>query len=119
MTTDIKRLIRKKQRLYNKSKKSKKPSHKKAFKDMRSLIRNKLHKNYWDYLNNMLDPEKDNNSIQKFWKYIKSTKQDTMGIGTLKNNGVLVETAEQKAEMLNNQFTSVFTIENTTNMPSK
>jgi hypothetical protein len=33
MTTDIKRRIRKKQRLYNKSKKSKKPSHKKAFKD--------------------------------------------------------------------------------------
>ena len=118
MTTDIKRLIRKKQRLYNKSKKSKKPSHKKAFKDIRSLIRNKLHKNYWDYLNNMLDPEKDNNS-KKFWKYIKSRKQDTMGIGTLKNNGVLAETAEQKAEMLNSQFTSVFTTENTTNMPSK
>jgi hypothetical protein len=63
MTTDIKRRIRKKQRLYNKSKKSKKPSHKKAFKDIRSLIRNKLHKNYWDYLNNMLDPEKDNDGI--------------------------------------------------------
>jgi hypothetical protein len=42
-----------------------------------------------------------------------------MGIGTLKNNGVLAETAEQKAEMLNNQITSVFTTENTTNMPSK
>ena len=42
-----------------------------------------------------------------------------MGIGTLKNNGVLAETAEQKAEMLNNQLTSVFTTENTTNMPSK
>jgi hypothetical protein len=55
---------------------------------MRSLIRNKLHKNYWDYLNNMLDPQKDNNST-KFWKYIKSRKQDTMGIGTLKNNGEL------------------------------
>jgi F0F1-type ATP synthase assembly protein I len=38
MTTDIKRLIRKKQRLYNKSKKSKKPSHKKAFKGMRILL---------------------------------------------------------------------------------
>ena len=101
MITDIKRLIRKKQHLYNKSKK---PSHKKAFKDIRSLIRNKLHKNYWDYLNNMLDPEQDNNS-KKFWKYIKSRKQDTMGIGTLKNNGVLAETAEQKAEMLNSQFT--------------
>jgi hypothetical protein len=66
----------------------------------------------------MLDPEKDNNS-KKFWKYIKSRKQDTMGIGTLKNNGVLAETAEQKAEMLNSQFKSVFTTENTTNMPSK
>ena len=60
----------------------------------------------------MLDPEKDNNSK-------KSRKQDTMGIGTLKNNRVLAETAEQKAEMLNNQLTSVFTTENTTNMPSK
>jgi hypothetical protein len=30
-----------------------------------------------------------------------------MGIGTLKNNGVLAETAEQKAEMLN-IFTSVY-----------
>jgi hypothetical protein len=69
MTTDIKRLVRKKQRIYNKSKKSKKPSHKKAFKDIRSLIRNKLHKNYWDYLNNMLDPEQDNNS-KKSRKYI-------------------------------------------------
>jgi hypothetical protein len=65
-----------------------------------------LHKNYWDYLNNMLDPEKDNNS-KKFWKYIQSRKQDTMGIGTIKNNGVLAETAEQKAEMLNSQFTSL------------
>ena len=32
---------------------------------------------------------------------------------------VLAETAEQKAEMLNNQFTLVFTTENTTNIPSK
>jgi hypothetical protein len=39
-----------------------------------------------------------------------------MVIGTLKNNGVLAETAEQKAEMLNSQFTSVFTTENTTNI---
>jgi hypothetical protein len=51
-----------------------------------------------------MDPEKDNNS-KKSRKYIKSRKQDTMGIGTLKNNGVLAETAEQKAEMLKNQYT--------------
>ena len=63
----------------------------------------------------MLDPEKDNNS-KKFLKYIKSRKQDKMGVGTLKNNGVLAETAEQKAEMLNSPFTSVFTTENTTNI---
>ena len=42
-----------------------------------------------------------------------------MGICTLKNNGVLAETAEQKSEMQNNQPTSVFTTENTTNMSSK
>ena len=37
MTTDIKILIRKKQRLYNKSKKSKKPSHKKSFQRHQKL----------------------------------------------------------------------------------
>lgn len=66
----------------------------------------------------MLDPEKDNNS-KIFWKYIKSRKQDMMGISTLKNNGELAESSQQKAEMLNNQFTSVFTTENTTHIPSK
>lgn len=60
----------------------------------------------------MLDPKQDNNS-KKFWKYIKSRKQDTMRISTLKNNGVLAETAEQKSEMQNNQFRSVFTTEKT------
>ena len=65
----------------------------------------------------MIDLEKDNNS-KKFWKYIKLRKQDTMGIDTIKNSGILAETAEQKAEMLSNQLTSVFTTENTTNMPS-
>ena len=37
MATDIKRLIRKKQRLYNKSKKIKKPSHKKSFQRHQKL----------------------------------------------------------------------------------
>ncbi|CAC5409211.1 unnamed protein product [Mytilus coruscus] len=46
MTIEIKRLLRKTQRLYNKSKKSKKSSHKEAFKNISSLIRNKLHKSY-------------------------------------------------------------------------
>jgi hypothetical protein len=47
-------------------------------KDRRSLIRNKLHKNYWDYLNNMLDPEKDRRSLirnklhKNYWDYLNN-----------------------------------------------
>ena len=58
MTPEIKRLIRKKQRIYNKVKKYTTSKNKVAFRDIRNKIRNKLHTSYYNYLNNMLDPEK-------------------------------------------------------------
>lgn len=56
---------------------------------------NKLHTSYHKYLNNQLDPEKVTTS-KTFWKYIKSRKQDTMSIGTLKAEDKLAETPNDK-----------------------
>ena len=81
-------------------------------------MRNKLHSSYHRYLNNLLDPEKDTTS-KSFWKYIKARKQDTMGIGTLKSGVSIADTPLEKANMLNNQFTSVFTKENQEYIPDK
>ena len=51
-------------------------------------------------------------SPKKFWSFIKSLKIDSMGIPTLKRNGRLESDNRCKAEILNDQFKSVFTTEN-------
>ena len=42
-----------------------------------------------------------------------------MSIGALKSNGCIAETSHNKAEMLNEQFCSVFTNEDLSNIPTK
>ena len=63
-----------------------------------------------------LTQKKDQNS-KRFWKYSK--KQDADGISTLKHEGSIADTSQRKADMLNNQFTSVFTKEDLSNIPDK
>ena len=58
-----------------------------------------------------------NKKIQNHWRYIKSKRQDGNGVSPLKENGQLHSDSRRKAEILNNQFCSVFTSEDTTNIP--
>ena len=51
------------------------------------------------------------------WRYIKSKRQDGNGVTPLKEDGQLHSDSRRKAEILNNQFCSVFTSEDTTNIP--
>ena len=118
MTNKVKRLIKKKKRLYKKARKLKDSNSTKAFHDFRKEVRNMLHTEYYRHINNLLEPESDKTS-QSFWKYIKSRKQDSVSIGTLKDNGRIAENAKDKAEMFNNTFCSVFTKENLDNIPDK
>ena len=71
------------------------------------------------FLTNILLTE-DLNNRKLFWKYIKSKRKENIGISILKSqNGSVVSNSQEKAEILNNQFKSVFTIENTENFPNK
>ncbi|XP_060561750.1 uncharacterized protein LOC132721460 [Ruditapes philippinarum] len=115
---DTKRMLRKKKRLYKRARKTKSSEDYEEFKLFRVKARNKLHSDYHKYLNNLLDPEQDSTS-KKFWKYIKARKQDSVSIGTLKSQGVIADSAESKANLLNSQFSSVFTNENLKNIPDK
>ena len=77
-----------------------------------------LHTEYYKYINNLLEPESDKTS-QSFWKYIKSRKQDSVSIGTLKDSGRIAESAKDKAEVFNETFCSVFMKEDLDNIPDK
>ena len=87
INTHIKRLIRRRQRRYNAAKKHKTTKSWALYKAMKELVK-------------------------KFWKYIKSRKKDNMGISPLKNeSGEEVIDSKGKAEILNQQYDSVFTNE--------
>ena len=81
-------------------------------------MQNLLHTEYYKYINNLLELENDSSS-KSFWKYIKSRKQDSVSIGTLKDNDNIAESAKEKAEMFNGQFCSVFNKEDMENIPAK
>ena len=48
----------------------------------------------------------------KFWKLIKNTRKDNTGVSPLRKNGILIDDTKQKAEILNEQYHSVFTVDN-------
>ena len=61
--------------------------------------------------------EQKKNNSKPLWRYIKSKHQDGNGVSPLKENGQLHSDSRRKAEILNNQFCSVFTSEDTKNIP--
>ena len=53
-----------------------------------------------------------------FWKYVNSKLKRPTGISNLKKpDGTLTESDKEKADVINNFFSTVFTQENTTNIP--
>ena len=64
-------------------------------------------------LSESLEPKKS----KTLWRYIKCKRQDGNGVSSLKENGQLHSDSRRKAEILNNQFCSVFTSEDTLNIP--
>ena len=102
-----KRVVRKKQRLFNKYKRTKRPAdwdkYMKAAKKARSTCKQACDK----FINeNFLSEHKSN--PKKFYSYIKSKKQDNIGITSLLSNGDTFTSDIEIAKILNNQFLSVF-----------
>jgi len=66
------------------------------------------------YASTLIDP--NSNAITKrLWSYIKSKKVDHTGVGTLR--GSTYTDSQDKAQLLTDYFTSVFTQEDTSHIP--
>ena len=55
---------------------------------------------------------------KRFWKYIKSLRKDCVGIPPLTTDGVTTSKSEDKADILNRQFYSVFIDKDLSSVPS-
>ena len=113
----IKRLSNKKQRPYNKWKKSHNPKDKATFDSFKRETQKIIRKAHWDYVNQILVDSFEKHDSKPFWRYVKAKGQENVGIAPLKKDGILHNKAQDKAEILNNQFYSVFTKDQDEDIP--
>ena len=58
----------------------------------------------WQYINNILCTSQDEGNHKPFWKYIRSQREDNVGVAPLKEDGRLQASHEAKCNTLAKQF---------------
>lgn len=116
ITNELRHLIRKRDRLYNKMTKTGNAKMKTGYKELKHRVQKETRQSYWNYISNIIAPE-DKPSTKKFFSFLKSVKKESSGIPTLKRNGTTSSETHDKANTLNMQFQSVFTTDNDNIMP--
>ena len=117
MSNQLKRLIKKKQRVYNRAKHFQRLADWEEFKAIRRQVHNMIKSNHRNYLSECINYSYNLNGNKHFWQYIKSRKQESTTISALQTSSGMATTANDKAETLNNYFKSIFTVEDTQNLP--
>jgi hypothetical protein len=112
ITREIKRLIRKRDKLYTRKKTTKTRKDQESFKHLKALVQKKIRQAYWKYIEDIVTPcpdEPTGTCTKRFWTYIKHCKKDKSGIAPLKDaTGSIKSDNSDKATILNQQFCSVF-----------
>ena len=109
LSGEIKRMCRKKRRLYRRAQRSQNASHRAAFKQLQNKTRDALRKAHWSYVNGILTDGLEEGNLKPFYGYLKAQKQDSQGVSPLRDQGQLHSDAPTKAHILSDQFKSVFT----------
>lgn len=107
VTTPCRRLIRRKQRAYNKARRTCLASDWEQFRRLKYDSQRECRKAYQNFVHETICPELKNNP-KKFWSFIKNKKCDNNGVAPLLSNGVTHIDNRVKANILNKQFSSVF-----------
>ena len=112
----LKRMVRRKARLYKKAKSSNQWD---KFKDFQRKCKKAFRTAEEEHVNSSIIKGLDNNNSKPFWRYVKAKRQDRTGIPPLKQNGSLVHDSKDKAQILVSQFESVFKKANNDLPPTK
>ena len=113
----LRRLCRKKQRLFNKSRKTNSSKDKEAFRKCRSHYNSLLKQAQKEHLLEVLEPKLDTNGKFLF-NYIKRLNKESVGIEALTLNGNLTTDPREKVEALAKEYESVWKQEDTENLPN-
>ena len=86
------------------------------FRQMKSQINKLIRKAYWSYIESIISYNPDHNAAEsrstnkKSWSFIKNRRQDCTGVSPLKCLGKIYNGAVEKANVLNHQFQSIFSV---------
>jgi hypothetical protein len=126
LTGEIKTLFRKRDTAYRRWVRSCSHQDEMAFKSIKTESQNKWRQARDKYTQSIFSSENDDDyehhvhrqPLKKFWGYIKALKRDNSGTSPLKKDGVLITDAKGKANIMNDQYASVFTKEDTASVPN-
>ena len=113
---DLTRMTKCKKKLYNKAKQTKSQADWDIYKQCKKDTTSAIRKAHNEYVEHKLIRGLEEGSTKPFWRYVKSLRRDNSGISPLKQNGKLHD-SKDKAEILNNQFKSVFTQPSASEIP--
>ena len=117
LNRNVKKNIKKKHKLWAKAKRSNTNEAWEKYRKHKRLTQKATRAAHLNYINNILEESFNNKDTKPFWHYIKSKKQDNIGVSPLKHQGTLHANSKDKAELLNTQFQSVFTREDDSTTP--
>ena len=104
---DLRRMVRRKSRLYRHAKKTKQWGTFKNFQE----CKNAFTKAEIDHINRIVQKGLDERNTKPFWRYVKSRCQDFVGVSPRKRMGQLVNGRKEQAQILTEQFKTIFKIE--------
>ena len=107
----LQRKIRRRDKAFKLSKVTGRLSDERKFQKLKQEVQRDLRRAYWQQVEELImpkDSDEGNNSMKRFYKFIKHQKMDHNGVSPLKVDGILVSDPSMKAEALNKQFKSVF-----------
>ena len=109
ITRKIKKLLNARNHLHKKIQRNNTSTRKEKMKSLKKTIHKATKEAHWSYTENLLTESENNSHNKKLWNFIKHRKTNSVDIAPLKENGVLKDSPKEKAEILNAQFSSVFT----------
>ena len=102
----LRRLLRRKVKLYQRAKASKNWD---EYHQFQKEIKKEMRQAEWQHIENKITEGFESNNTKPFWSYVKSKRQDNIGVAPLDEDGTLHSESADKARILLKQFKSVFT----------
>ena len=85
LTTKLKRSIKKKHKLFKKAKSSNNEHDWATYKKQKANSQKAMRNAQWEHINTIIETAMAEKNVKPLWKYIKSRKQDNIGVAPIKS----------------------------------